>query len=110
MANESQDNSQAASKTKEKEPGSMESKKPTKAQVAKRGNVFTEIAQFLREVAIEHRKITWPERPQIIRETWSVLVLVACITVVVLAFDWVLGQAVFGPLEHFARLYGAGRG
>jgi len=98
-----------ASRVKEKEPGSVESKKPEKAYVAKRGNVFTETAQFLRDVAIEHRKITWPEMPQIVRETWSVLVLVACITVLVLAFDWVLGQAIFGPLEHFARLYGAGR-
>ncbi len=87
----------------------MESKPPKKAAVAKRGNVLTESAQFLREVAIEHRKIAWPDRAQIIRETWSVLVLVACITILVLAFDWVLGQAVFGPLEHFARLYGAGK-
>jgi len=109
MANESQDSSKAPAGLKEKEPVSVESKKPSKAEVAKKGNVFTETAQFLREVAIEHRKIAWPDRAQIVRETWSVLVLVFCITVVVLAFDWVLGQAVFGPLEHFARLYGAGR-
>jgi preprotein translocase subunit SecE len=110
MANESQESSTTASGTKEKGPSTMESNKPTKAAVAKRGNVFTESAQFLRDVAIEHRKITWPDRAQIIRETWSVLVLVACITLVVLAFDWVLGQAIFGPLEHLARLYGPGRG
>jgi preprotein translocase SecE subunit len=108
MVKESQDSSKPASNVKVKEPGSADSKKPNKP--TKGGNAFTEAAQFLREVAIEHRKITWPERPQIIRETWSVLVLVACITVLVLAFDWVLGQAIFGPLEHFARLYGAGRG
>jgi preprotein translocase subunit SecE len=107
MANENQDSSKTASTVKVKEPGSVESKKPNKP--SKQGNALTETAQFLREVAIEHRKITWPDRAQIIRETWSVLVLVACITILVLAFDWVLGQAVFGPLEHFARLYGAGR-
>jgi preprotein translocase SecE subunit len=109
MSKDSQDSSKAASGTKEKEPGNVESKKPKKAELAKRGNALTEMAQFLREVAIEYRKIAWPDRAQILRETWSVLVLVACVTVVVLAFDWVLGQAIFGPLEHFARLYGAGR-
>ncbi len=87
----------------------MEDTKPKKADVAKRSNVLTETAQFLREVAIEHRKISWPDRAQIVRETWSVLVLVASITIVVLFFDWVLQQAIFGPLEHLARLYGAGK-
>jgi len=106
MAKESQDSSKTVSTVKVKEPGSVESKKPSKE---KKGNVLTESAQFLKEVAIEHRKITWPERAQILRETWSVLVLVACITVVVLAFDWILGQAIFGPLEHLARVYGPGR-
>jgi preprotein translocase SecE subunit len=109
MANASQDSSKTASGVKEKEPSSVENNKPDKAAVAKRENVFTSVAQFLREVAIEHHKITWPDRAQVIRETRSVLVLVAFITLVVLAFDWVLGQAVFGPLEHFARLHGAGR-
>jgi preprotein translocase SecE subunit len=84
----------------------LESKKPEKASVAKRDNVFVSVAQFLREVAIEHHKITWPDTPQILRETRSVIVLVACITLLVLAFDWVLGQAVFGPLEHLARTMG----
>lgn len=66
--------------------------------------------QFLREVAIEHRKITWPDRKQIVKETWSVIFLVAAITVLVLGIDWVLGNAIFGPLEHWARMYGSGVG
>ncbi len=109
MSKDPQDSSKTASGVKEKEPGKVEEKKPKKADVAKRSNPFIEAAQFLREVGIEHHKITWPDRNQIFRETWSVLVLVASITVVVLFFDWVLGQAIFGPLEHFARIYGAGR-
>lgn len=73
-------------------------------------DTFTEAKEFFKEVVIEFRKISWPDRAQVIRETWSVLVLVAAITVLVLAFDWVLGNMVFGPLEHYIRLHGGGIG
>jgi preprotein translocase SecE subunit len=66
--------------------------------------------QFLREVRIEFYKISWPDRLQVVRETYSVLVLVTLITVTVLAFDWFLSSAIFGPLEHFARMHGGGVG
>jgi preprotein translocase SecE subunit len=66
--------------------------------------------QFLKEVAIEFNKITWPGRTQVIQETYSVLFLVTIITLMVLSFDWVLGKAVFGPLEYWARLHGGGVG
>src|SRR5438046_440963 len=66
--------------------------------------------QFLKEVWIEFNKITWPERSRVIRETYSVLILVALITVMVLCFDWFLGNAIFGPLEHWARMHGGGIG
>ena len=68
------------------------------------------VIQFLKECAIENNKITWPDRAQVIRETWSVLVLVTALTLIVLGVDWILGNAVFGPIEHWARLYGAGFG
>ena len=67
-----------------------------------------DIRQFLKEVAIEFQKISWPDRAQVIRETYSVIFLVTIITLMVLAFDWVLGNAVFGPLEHWARMLGGG--
>lgn len=69
-----------------------------------------DIRQFLKEVYIEFQKITWPDRAQVIRETYSVLFLVTVITLMVLAFDWAIGAAVFGPLEHWARLHGGGIG
>ena len=75
-----------------------------------KSNPITEARQFLKEVIIEFRKISWPEPRTVVRETWSVLFLVALITVMVLAFDWVLANAVFTPLEHFARLHGGGIG
>lgn len=66
--------------------------------------------QFLKEVAVEFNKITWPGRTQVIQETYSVLFLVTIITLMVLAFDWFLGRAIFGPLEYWARLHGGGVG
>ncbi len=74
------------------------------------GDLITESRQFLKEVYIEFRKITWPDRAQVVKETWSVLFLVTAITLMVLGFDWFLGHAVFGPIEHFAKTHhGIGR-
>lgn len=81
-----------------------------KSKEQKKGNALTELRQFLFEVFVEFRKITWPSREQVFKETLSVLFLVAVITLMVLGFDWVLGNVVFGPLEHFARLHGGGIG
>ncbi len=72
------------------------------------GNRIAHFIQFIKEVIIEFKKISWPERSQIIRETWSVLFLVAIITCMVLAFDWVLAHAVFMPLENWLKLHGGG--
>ncbi len=66
--------------------------------------------QFLREVYLEFRKISWPGSKEVMQATWSVLALVAVITLLVLGFDWVLGHAFFSPLEHWARLHGGGLG
>jgi preprotein translocase SecE subunit len=98
----------AAAKT-----GSAEVKERKERKKDEKGGIGKSIAearQFLREVYIEFNKITWPERSRVIRETYSVLVLVALITVMVLAFDWFLGNAIFGPIEHWARLHGGGIG
>lgn len=66
--------------------------------------------QFLKEVAVEFRKISWPDKTQVARETGSVLFLVTVITLMVLGFDWILGHVFFNPLEHWARLHGGGVG
>ena len=86
-----------------------EKAKPKKKE-AEKGNPIKEAIQFLKEVRVEFYKITWPELPQVVRETWSVLFLVAAITLMVLGFDWILAQGFFGPLEHWARLHGGGIG
>lgn len=105
--------------TKSKESQSTSGAKINSAQPANqkekstnKDNMFAtmgNIIQFLKEVDVERRKISWPSRDQVIRETYSVLVLVAVITLLVLSFDWLLG-IVFGYLEHFARLHGGGIG
>lgn len=83
-------------------------KKKKKDDDAPVGESIKDIRQFLKEVLIEFQKITWPERAQVIRETYSVIFLVTVITLMVLGFDWVLGHAVFGPLEHWSRMVGGG--
>ena len=72
----------------------------------KKGNLI----QFLKEVVIEFKKISWPGGKEVIQATWSVIALVAIITFLVLAFDWLLAHAFFTPLEHFARMHGGGVG
>ena len=62
--------------------------------------------QYLKDVVVEFRKISWPDRSEIGRATLSVLVLVAIITLLVLGFDFILGKAIFGPLDHWVRLHG----
>lgn len=74
------------------------------------GESLKDIRQFLKDVVVEFTKITWPARTQVLQETWSVLFLVALITLLVLGFDWFLAHAIFGPLEHWARLHGGGVG
>jgi len=104
---------QKAKSTPTKTKTSAEVKERKERKKEDKGGIGQSIAegrQFLKEVYIEFNKITWPERPRVIRETYSVLVLVALITVMVLAFDWFLGNAIFGPLEHWARMHGGGIG
>jgi preprotein translocase SecE subunit len=73
-------------------------------------NAVAHFIQFLKEVNVEARKITWPERALVLRETWGVIVLVAVLTFLVLGFDWAVGHFVFQPLEHWARILGGGVG
>ena len=67
-----------------------------------------QVGEFLNEVRSEARKISWPERSQVIRETISVLFLVTLITFFVWSFDLVVGKFIFSPLEHWGHLYGIG--
>jgi preprotein translocase subunit SecE len=102
-------------KVKATNPQKMKNGEESKEAKQKAGNVpimgqVVKSAQFLGEVRAEARKISWPERSQVIRETVSVLFLVTLITVFVWGFDLAVGKFIFGPLEHWAHLYGIGGG
>lgn len=89
---------------------SMNKESGKEAQIGSLEQTVGSALQFLKEVNIEGQKISWPGRDQVIRETYSVLVLVAAITGLVLGFDWLVGHFVFIPLEHWAHLHSIGVG
>ncbi|MCW5821932.1 MAG: preprotein translocase subunit SecE [Cyanobacteria bacterium TGS_CYA1] len=84
---------------------SKSGKDPSKNGNKKQGNFVSDFAKFLKEVRTEIKKISWPERGQVFKETWSVVVLVTLITFLVLGYDYVLGHFVFGPIEHWAKIH-----
>jgi preprotein translocase SecE subunit len=109
------DADKAKTKTKASSPQKMKSGEEKREVKQDSQNLpfvgtLVEARQFLNEVWTEFCKISWPERSQIIRETVSVLFLVALITVFVWLFDIVLGKFVFAPVEHWGHLYGIGGG
>jgi preprotein translocase subunit SecE len=57
-------------------------------------NVFTRAVQFLREVKIELKKVTWPTRKQTLGSTAVVIVLVMIISVFLGLVDVSLGNLV----------------
>ena len=86
-------------------PGSA---KASKAQTNVSG--LAAMVLFVKESMVELRKITWPDRQQVIKETLSVIVLVAIITACVLAFDYGVAKVIFEPLDKLARHLGGGIG
>lgn len=97
-------------KSNSKEANSAKPKAKKEKADGEPTNAVAHFIQFLKEVNIEARKITWPERSLVLRETWGVIVLVAVLTLLVLGFDWSVGHFVFQPLEHWARILGGGVG
>lgn len=98
----------AQSKKQAKSKPSMDKeepkKQPKKEEKSSPADSIRSSVIFLKDVWKEARKITWPPRRQVVQETWSVLVLVAFITVLVLGYDYALGHWVFGPIEHFSKM------
>ncbi len=68
----------------DKRKSALPQKKPSVsvAQVATKpkDNIFTKTAQFLREVKVELKKVTWPSRKQTIGSTAVVIALVMIIS------------------------------
>ena len=60
-----------------------------------RGNIFSRLALFIRQVVVELRKVIWPTRKELIAYTAVVLVFVTFIIAVVSLFDVVLTKITF---------------
>ena len=67
----------------------LPAKKQTAGSVAlkRKDNIFGKTAQFLREVKVELKKVTWPSRKQTIGSTVVVIALVMIISVFLGAVD-----------------------
>lgn len=94
--------------SRELQASSQSSKHVREQQTEKTGLAW--LFQFLNDVLQELKKINWPDRKQVLRETLSVIVLVTLITGCVLGFDYAIAKAVFEPLDKFARQMGGGIG
>ena len=59
-----------------------------------RGNIFSRIALFIRQVLVELRKVIWPTRKELIAYTTIVIVFVAVISAIIAGFDYVFTKGV----------------
>ncbi len=56
------------------------------------------VAQFLREVRSELRKVAWPNRQEVVSYTIVVLVTTLVLVAIVWSMDWVIRNAVINTL------------
>lgn len=43
---------------------------------------------FFGEVREEMRKVTWPDRPQLVNSTWVILIFVLVVSAIIFMMDW----------------------
>ena len=75
--------SEAANKSIKKKPSLLQTKQTSVASsvaTKPKDNLFNKTAQFLREVKVELKKVTWPSRKQTIGSTAVVIALVMLIS------------------------------
>ena len=56
--------------------------------------MIQKLKDFLENVKIEFRKVTWPEHEQLMNSSWVVCVISALFTLFIFAADYVLRLAV----------------
>jgi preprotein translocase subunit SecE len=59
-----------------------------------RGNIFSRIALFIRQIVVELRKVIWPTRKELIAYTTVVIVFVAVISAIIAGFDYIFTKGV----------------
>jgi len=70
------------------------------AETTKKPSLFARIGKFFKDQKGEMKKITWPSKKQTFNNTKIVLIAVAITSVVVCAFDWLLGLLVSFAVNH----------
>ena len=76
----------------------VEGSSPSGRELYKRqqmNDTLNEITTYLKSVKLEWAKITWPERKQVVAETFAVLAIVFLFTVAVYLID-IIFKAVLG--------------
>jgi preprotein translocase subunit SecE len=101
MARKPGSNPQAIRSRAAKTAAAMASGGPAEAQVPKKR---TSIAQFLREVRVETRKITWPSR----RETWITSVMVGIMVILAAVFFRLVDFIIALGIDQILKLANAG--
>jgi preprotein translocase subunit SecE len=59
-----------------------------------RGNIFSRLALFIRQVVVELRKVIWPTRKELIAYTTIVIVFVAVVAAIIAGFDYIFTKGV----------------
>ena len=92
---------------KEKKPvqESTDKQKPVKEKT-KKPNVlvrgFKRVTRYFREMKSELKKVVWPSRKQVIRNTIVVIAVVVVVGVLIWIFDWI-AAAVVKALVNLAQ-------
>ena len=56
--------------------------------MAEGASLVTRTRTFFGEVREEMRKVTWPDRPQLVNSTWVILIFVLIVSGIIFVMDW----------------------
>ena len=66
-------------------------------------SLVTRTKTFFGEVRDEMRKVTWPDRPQLVQSTWVILIFVLIVSGIIFVMDW----SVRGIIDVVVNVFGA---
>ena len=57
-------------------------------------NLYAKVGAFFKEVQVEMKKVTWPNKTEILSYTVVVLVAVCVLSIIIGVEDWILGRLI----------------
>jgi preprotein translocase subunit SecE len=87
--------SDSASGAASAEGAGVSGAKKSSASPTKKGNIFSRIALFVRQVVGELKKVVTPTRSELLNYTLVVIVFVLVAMAFVMLLDFLIGKAVF---------------